>query len=81
MSVDAWLEELDCVLAMALGIAFSLERFTLIEGSLVLGGMSPACLHILQSLVHYLFRYKRVELICDLPSFVHLSYTTPVEIC
>ena len=80
VSVGARLEELDRVLATASRMAFSLERFTSTEGSLVLGGLSPARLHILRSLVHYLFRYKRAELIWDLPSSVHQSYVTPVEI-
>ena len=47
---------------------------------MVLGGLSPARLHILRSLVHYLFRYKRAELIRELLSSVHRSYATPVEI-
>ena len=80
VSVGARLEELDHVLATASRMAFSLERFTSTEGSLVLGGLSPARLHILRSLVHYLFRYRRAELIRDLPSPVHRSYATPVEI-
>ena len=71
MSVGALLEELDHVLAMASCMTFSLERLTSIEGSLVLGGLSPALLHILRSLVHYLFRYRRAELIWVLLSFVH----------
>ena len=80
VSVGARLEELDRVLATASRMAFSLERFTSTEGSLVLGGLSPARLHILRSLVRYLFRYRRAELIRDLPSSVHRSYATPVEI-
>ena len=80
VSVGARLEELDCVLAMASRMAFSLERFTSTEGSLVLVGLSPARLHILRSLVRYLFRYRRGELTRDIPSSVHQSYTTPVKI-
>ena len=68
------------MLATASCMAFSLERFTSTEGLLVLGGLSLARLHILRSLVHYLFRYRRAELIRDLPSSVHRSYATPVEI-
>ena len=59
VSVGAELEELDCVLPMALCMAFGLDRFTLTEGLLVLSGLSLAHVHILQSFVHYLFRYKR----------------------
>ena len=80
VSVGARLEELDRVLATASHMAFSLERFTSTEGSLVLGGMSPARLHILWSLVHYLFRYRRAELIQDLPSSVHQFYVILVEL-
>ena len=80
VSVGAQLEELDRVLATASHMAFSLERFTSIERSLVLGGLSPARLHILRSLVRYLFRYRRAELIQDLPFSVHRSYATLVEI-
>ena len=61
VNAGARLEELDCVLVIALCMAFELERFASIEGSLVLGGLSPTRLHIIQSLVHYLFKYKRVE--------------------
>ena len=68
------------MLATASRMAFSLERFTSTAGSLVLGGLSPARLHILRSLVHYLFRYRRAELIRDLPSSVHQSYVTPMDI-
>ena len=39
VSMGARLEELDCVLAMASRMAFSLERFTSTEGLLVLGGL------------------------------------------
>ena len=68
------------MLAMASCMAFSLERFTSTEGSLVLGGLSPTRLHILCPLVCYLFRYRRAELIRDLPSSVHRSHMTPIEI-
>ena len=80
VSVGARLEELDRVLATASRMAFSLERFTSTEGSLVWGRLSPARLHILRSLVCYLFRYRRAELIRDLPSSVHRFYATLVEI-
>ena len=80
VSVGARFVELDHVLATASCMTFSLERFTSIEVSLVLVGLSLARLHILRSLVHYLFRYRRAELIQNLPSSVHRSYTTPVEI-
>ena len=59
------------MLAMASRMAFSLVRFTLTEGSLVLGGLSLARLHILWSLVRYLFRYRRAEFIQYLPSSMH----------
>ena len=48
--------------------------------SLVLGGLSPTRLQMLQSLVDCLFRYRRVEIIYDLPSSVHQSYTIIVDI-
>ena len=80
VSVGARLEELDRVLATASCMAFSLERFTSTEGSLVLGGMSPARLHILRSLVCYLFRYRRAELSQNLPSSLHRFYVTRVEL-
>ena len=80
VSVGARLEDLDRVLATASRMAFGLERFTSTEGSLVLGGLGPARHHIMRSLVRYLFRYRRAELVCDLPLSVHRSYCTPVEI-
>ena len=80
MSVGARLEELDRVLATASRMAFGLERFTSTEGSLVMGGLGPARLHIMRSLIRYLYRYRRAELIRDLPSSVHRSYVTPLEI-
>ena len=71
LSVGARFEELDHVLATASRMAFNLERFTSMEGLLVLGGLSPPRLHNIRSLVRYLFRYMREELIRDLPSSVH----------
>ena len=68
------------MLATASRMAFGLERFTSTEGSLVLGGLGLARHHIKWSLVRYLFRYRRAELVRDLPLSVHRSYCTPVEI-
>lgn len=68
------------MLAMASYMAFSLQRFTLTEASLMLGGLSPARIHIMWTLVRYLFRYRRAELIWDLPSSLHRSYAIPEEI-
>ena len=70
--MGARLEKLDRMLAMALRMAFILARFTSTEGSLVLGGLSPAygCTSCAPLFVIY-SGTGRAELIRDLPSSVH----------
>ena len=79
MSVGARLEGLDRVIAMALHMALGLEQFASIEGSLVLGGLSPLA-YLAVPCALSIFRYKRSELIYDLPSSVHQLCATLVEI-
>ena len=50
------------------------------EGFLVMGGLGPALQHIVWALMHCLFCYLRAELVRDIPSIVHRSYKTLMEI-
>ena len=56
LGVETRLVELDRVMALASRMAYRLERYASIEGSLAMGGLDPARMHITQALVRYLCR-------------------------
>ena len=80
LGVETRLAELDRVMALASRMAYGLERHTSIEGSLALGGLGPARMHITRALVRYLCRCRRAELVRNPSPSVHRSYTTLMEL-